>query len=160
MDLTSLLGARSVDDMLAERVRIQLGGVTYTLPVKTMRGQREWEEALDGELASLLRLVQDDGDDVEALLRALSGSSWAFIDLLLSYDDHDILPDRATVDETNTETAILVATLEVWRAGHPKADIGLGLFALRELMLDSASQARMSSLSSNGAMTIDGSRPN
>ena len=117
-------------------MRVRLAGVVYTLPVKTMRAQREWEETLDVELARLLGIVQDDGADLDALLRALSESAWPFIDLLLSYDDGDVLPDRETIDSTETEMGLLIALLEVWRAGHPKADIGLGLFALRNLMLD------------------------
>jgi hypothetical protein len=160
MDLSSVLGPRSVDDMLAERVRVQLGGETYVLPVKTMHAQREWEESLDGELARMLRLVQQEEGEIGDLIRSLSETSLRFVDLLLSYDDGNVLPDKDTIARTNTEVALMFAVLEVWRAGHPKADIGLGLFALRSLMLDPKWEGRTSTLSPNGDYLLDGSKPN
>ena len=160
VDLSLILAPRSLDDMLAERVRVRLGGETYTLRVKTMRAQREWEETLDVQLVRLLQLVQSDGDDVEALIRALSESAWPFIDLLVSYDAEDVLPDRDTIDSTETEMGLLIALLEVWRAGHPKADIGLGLFALRNLMLDPEWRERMSSAYPSGVSHLVDYKPN
>jgi len=150
--MDSLLGPRSIDDVRAKRIVLTIGGVKYTLPVKPMRAMREWEERLDEELVRLLSLVQSDGDDHKAMLLALSQSPWPFIDLLISYDDGNVLPDRDSIDETETEYDLLIACLEVWRAAHPLADIGLALFALRELMLDPMQplRAHLSSLPPRG----------
>lgn len=129
MDLGSILGPRPIEDILAERIVIVLGGKRHTLPVLAMRQHREWEEALDPALVQLLNTVRDDGDDIGAVIRALASSAWPFVDLLLSYAP-GLLPGADEIVETNTELGLLIAILEVWRAGHPLADIGLELVAM------------------------------
>jgi hypothetical protein len=159
MDLGSLLSPVSVTDLIAKRVRVTLDGVEYILPVKSMRDNRVWEVRLDRELVRLLNLVREDSDDATAVLRALTGSSWPFIDLLISYDTRNILPDRDTIDATESEIGLLIACLEVWRAAHPLADIGIETFATAG-QSTSALPELTSSLSPNGAGPTTTSRTN
>jgi len=159
MDLAALLGPRSVEDTLAERVVLTIGGTEYVLPVLPMRASRDWEERLDGALVGLLAMVRDEGDDVAALLQALSESPWPFIDLLLEYDRTGVLPDRDTIYSVETEMGLLCATLEVWRAAHPLADIGIELFAMAGRRGRSLPQLE-SLLWLSGDTTTADSRPN
>lgn len=159
MDLGSLLPPQSVEDVIAKRVRVTVGEVEYTLPVKSVRAHREWEERLDVELVSLLNTVREDGDDVAAILRALSESPGRFIDLLLSYDDGSALPDRDTIEATETEMGILLAVFEVWRAAHPLVAIGIESFATASQPVN-ALPGLTSSLSPSGAGPTTTSRAN
>jgi len=129
MDLGSLLPPVSVEDIIARRVRVSIDGVEYVLPVKSMRDNRVWEERLDHELVALLNTVREDTDDAAAVFRALALTPGRFVDLLLSYDDHHILPDKDTIDANETEMGLLLACLEVWRAARPLVAIGIETFA-------------------------------
>lgn len=159
MDLQSLLAPVSVEDIIAKRVRVVIDGVTYTLSVKPMRAHREWEERLDVELVALLNTVREDGDDVSAILRALSLTPGRFIDLLLSYDDGHVLPDRDTVESVETELGLLVAVLEVWRAAHPLVAIGIEALATASQPI-SALPRLTSSLLPSGDSPMTGSKVN
>lgn len=159
MELGRLLSPRSIEDILAERIVLTLDGVEYVLPVKTMRDHREWERSLDRELVTLFLLVQDDEDDVMAVLSALGQMPGRFIDLLLSYDATNVLPDRDTIYAKCSELVLLVACLEVWRAAHPLADIGLALAGLTALRAN-ALPGLTSLLWPNGASQTDDSMAN
>lgn len=160
VDLGALLAPRSVEDILAERVVLTLGGDRYVLPVLPILASQAWEEQLEDELVWLLRTVRKDTDDVEAVLRALATSPGRFIDVLLAYDRDHLLPDRKMIEATTTEIGVLCAVLEVWRAAHPFADIGLGLWLMTG-QLERASQVATSSPWRPGPATpIDGSERN
>lgn len=128
MDLGAFLPKQSVEDLIAKRVRVTIGGAEYTLAVKSIRDHREWEERLDVELVWLLNTVRDSDTDASGVLAALSASPGRFIDLLLSYDAGNVLPDRDTIEEIETEMGVLLAVLEVWRAAHPLAATGIETF--------------------------------
>ena len=124
MDFGALLPPRSVEDILAERVRLIIGGEVYDLPVLTIEQNRAWKERMDRELGMLFAAVSLE-DDTDAILALFDGSEEAFMALLLSYDVHDVLPDRATIEAGLTPLGLIRAVLEVWRAARPLADIAL-----------------------------------
>ena len=159
MDIGSLLPPASLGDMLAKRVRVSIDEVEYVLPVKRIRAQADWEERLDDELVTLLQAVRADTDDVAAVLRELARSPGRFIDLLVSYDDHDILPDAATIAESETELGVLCAVLEVWRAAHPFVAIGVEALATSARPLNALPRLT-SSLPSSGDGPSTTSRAN
>jgi hypothetical protein len=125
--LAALVPARrSAEDIFAGRIRVDLGGQTYTMPVLSRRANREWLESLDASFASLLTSLEDidDGDEV---LRLLFSATDEFLDALVSYDQSAVLPPRASIDDDATDLEIIRAVMEVWRAANPLVAIALGL---------------------------------
>lgn len=115
------LPGRSAADILAGRIRIQLGGEVYELPVLPRAASRRWLQSLDGQFSELATDLEAAGDDAPRILALLSGQSDALFDILASYDQTAILPTREAIEEFATDTQILRAVLEVWRAANPLA---------------------------------------
>ncbi|MFZ0324727.1 MAG: hypothetical protein WAN48_11420 [Actinomycetes bacterium] len=122
MELGSLLPPRSVEDILAERIRLEIGGEVYDLPVLTIAENRVWKERMDLELGLLFMQISAT-DDTDAILGLFDGSESLFMDLLTSYDTTGVLPDQATIEAGLSPLGLIRATLEVWRAARPLADI-------------------------------------
>ncbi len=117
---------RSAEDIFAGRVRVELGGRTYTMPVRSRRTNREWLESLDGWFGATLDRL-DTIDDTDELLAVLFGASDKFLDALVSYDATGVLPGREVIDRLATDIDIIRAVMEVWRAANPLVAIALGL---------------------------------
>lgn len=126
MELRDLLPEpRSVDDVVSKRIRLLFDGEEFILPVLPIRENRVWTDRLDGEVLSVLSAVEEAGDEVGAVMSALSRAPGRFMDLLLLYDLHNVLPSRERIEAVWTEVDLLMACLEVWRAAHPLVDIGI-----------------------------------
>lgn len=110
---------RSPADMLAGRVRVLLGGTTFDLPVLPRAASRRWLEQLDARFATLALSLDEAGNDAGQIMGLLLRETDAMCDMLVSYDQSNVLPDRAEIDETATDAQILHAVLEVWRAVNP-----------------------------------------
>jgi hypothetical protein len=122
-----LLGVRrSAEDFFAERIRVELGGKTYTLPVRSVRDNREWLEALAGRDVITMRTL-DDLDDPRQVMAVLSESDGQLLDALISYDEGRVLPSRDDIEAVATNLEIYRAAAGVWLAANPKASIALGL---------------------------------
>jgi hypothetical protein len=119
---TGILPPRSVEDILAERIRLVIGGETYDLPVLPIRENRAWKERMDLELGWLVAKVSSDAD-ASVILRLFDGSEALFMDLLQSYDTSGVLPPREVIEAGLTPLGLIRAVLEVWRAARPLADI-------------------------------------
>ena len=125
MDLSSILPPRSVEDILAERVRLVIDGQTYDLPALVIADNEAWKARLDAEITALLARAQGE-DDPGEVLNALAADATPFEDLLYAYDKGGILPEREVLRSSLTEFGLLCAVLEVWRAANPLVDIGIG----------------------------------
>lgn len=117
--MPSTMPTRSAADILAGRVRVQLGGTTHELPVLARGPSRRWLEQLDLRFAALAGSLEAAGDDAPQVMNLLVAETDAMYDMLLSYDQSGVLPSRDEIDETATDAQILHAVLEVWRAVHP-----------------------------------------
>lgn len=117
-----LLGPRSVEDILAERIRLDIGGEVFDLPVLTIRENRIWKEQMDLELGYLLLRITDE-DDGGKILSLFDSADGIFLDLLIAYDKTGVLPPREALEERLTQMGLVRAVLEVWRAARPLADI-------------------------------------
>jgi hypothetical protein len=122
--MPATMPSRSVADILAGRLRLQLGATEYVLPVLARAPARRWLESLDARFASLAVDLESAGDDAAAILTRLVAEADAMYDMLLSYEaaaslPAPVLPSRAEIDETATDAQVLHAVLEVWRAVHP-----------------------------------------
>jgi hypothetical protein len=122
MDFGTLLPPRPVEDILAERVRLVIGGSTVDLPVLTIAENRAWKERSDRELGLFVAGISFT-DDLAEVLEAFDGYDSTLMDLLVSYDTTGALPPREVIEEGLTPLGLFRAVCEVWRAARPLADI-------------------------------------
>ena len=115
------LPGRSAADILAGVIRVSLGGTTYNLPVLPRAASRAWLENLDTRFAELASELEAAGNDAPLIMSRLVAEADALYDMLLSYDQQSVLPSRDDIDAMATDTEILRAVLEVWRAVNPLA---------------------------------------
>ncbi len=117
------LPARSATDVLAGVIRVALGGKTYELPVLPRAASRRWLQSLDARFAALATDLEQAGNDTPAIMVRLVAEADGLYEMLLAYDaaGRSVLPPRADIEETATDTEILRAVLEVWRAVNPLA---------------------------------------
>lgn len=117
------LPVRSATDVLAGVIRVALGGTIYELPVLPRGASRRWLESLDARFAMLANDLEQAGNDTPAIMVRLVAEADGLYEMLLAYDRAGAskLPAREDIDETATDTEILRAVLEVWRAANPLA---------------------------------------
>lgn len=149
MDLGSILPPRSMEEILAERVRLTIGGRVYDLPALVIDDNQRWKEQLDLAMVGLLQAAGEQGDNVGAVLETLSADPGPFLDLLQSYDKTGVLPERDVLRTSMTETQLLISVLEVWRVANPLVDIGLAVVATTALRTNALPRLT-SSLRPNG----------
>lgn len=143
--METLLPTRRVEDALAGRVRVTLGGRLYELPVRSIASNRRWVESLDAHLAAVAAAIDAVPDgDYEALDATLAAfGPEGLIELLVSYDEAGVLPPRDELEEIARPAEALFAVLGVRRAAHPLLDVGLA--ALMAVTPGPASRAPTSS---------------
>ena len=139
-----------MEDILFERVRLVIGGEVYDLPALVIEDNERWKASLESELTGLLSALDDAGNDLSAIVGALTGEPDRLLRLLTSYDASGVLPDEATLRTNLTPMGLLRAVLEVWRAANPLVDIGLAGVAMTEVPT-SASPKPTSTRRRNGA---------
>lgn len=122
MDFGELLPPRPVEDILAERVRLVIGGEVFDLPVLTIAENRAWKERSDHELGLFIAGISFT-EDLAAVMEAFDGYDDTLMALLLSYDTTGALPPREAIEEGLTPLGLFRAVCEVWRAARPLADI-------------------------------------
>ncbi len=144
MDFGSLLSPRPVEDILAERVRLIIGGQAYDLPVLTIRDNRAWRERMDLALARLV-IGLSSADDSDTILELFDGNEHIWMDLLVSYDHTGVLPPIDEIEAGMTPMGLVRSVLEVWRAARPLADISATGMTLTEPTTTEGWRGRMSS---------------
>lgn len=114
-------GRRSAEDLLGGRVRVSIGGAEYELRVRSIRANREWKAKLDAQTSRLISELEEGGDDIPALLGALSNQVEPLLDMLLAYDVDGVLPSREAILDLEPDASMDVvnACREVWRAASP-----------------------------------------
>lgn len=123
-EITDLLPARSVEDILAERVRLSVGGREFILPSLNLDDTEAWLTSINAEVAGLLAAVDADVD-LGSLLAQLQSRQSALLDLLVSYDKTGVLPPLDELRKGLTPMGLIRSVLEVWRAANPLVDIAL-----------------------------------
>lgn len=164
IDLTSLLPERSAQDILAGEVRIKLGRrrggaivldsvCTYLLPVLAIAPNRKWKAGLEDGLLSMLGVIEEAGDDFAGIMAAFKTATPQMLDALYAYDQAGLLPPREELEEYATDAEVLRATLEVWSAANPFAEVALSAMreAERKLPPTIGLPANDSSTPTNGA---------
>lgn len=155
--IDGLFGAipnRPAGDVLSRVVRIDLGGQSFVLPVLRIGGNRRWKQSLDGSLTGLIEGLTKSGDDMGAILGALSAQTDTLLDLLISYDETHVLPSRADIEEIAYETDLVSAVREVWRAANP-----LVVAALESALTDAPTTSESSPPTNTPLRPTAGRRP-
>lgn len=123
------LPERSAADIIAGRIRVVLGNVPYELPVLPRGASKRWLDELDSGYVALGAALDEAGNDTPSLIAAVYSQQDALLDMLLSYDQTHVLPERSHLAEYATDAEIFRAVVEVWRAANPLADILTGTAA-------------------------------
>lgn len=126
------LAERSVEDVLAGRIRIRLAGETYVLPVLTVGQNADWLASLEAELHPLIE-AEDDLDVVMGLMDTVNDR---LLDFVYSYDLRGLLPKQSTIERDVYPYEVLRAVMEVRLAANPT----LG-FALASVLEDATKAA-------------------
>lgn len=143
---------RTVEDVLAGRLRVTLGGEQYVLPVRSIASNRRWVESLDAEMGSVLVAVIKAGDEMDmsgignALLRLPISQ---LLDLVIAYDEAGVLPPKAELEEVTRPHEVLAALHGIRRVENPLADAGLT--AISSVIAGMQSPAPTNSPHGNGA---------
>jgi hypothetical protein len=133
LDLRSILPERSFEDIIAERVRLTIGGKEYILPAKVIEDNETWLAGLNAEFMSLMNALSKQTEDTGAIVGLLTRDPDWLIDHLISYDHTNALPDRAAIRKGLTPMKLLLSVGEVWRAANPLVDTLLGAMTLSNL---------------------------
>ena len=112
---------RPAEALLSRTIRFSIGGTEYTLPVRSIKANREWKETVNAGTAGILSGLEASGDNIAALLNVLSNQIDPLLDALLSYDQTGVLPSREEIEaiEPDCSLEIVAAVQEVWRAANP-----------------------------------------
>jgi hypothetical protein len=112
---------RSVEDVLAGRLRIRLAGEWHTLPVLTIGQNADWLASLDAELAPLM----EGDDDLDVVVGKMEALNARLLDFVYSYDRMGLLPDKATIERDVYPHEVLRAVMEVRLAANPTLGFAL-----------------------------------
>lgn len=118
---------RSVEDILAGRLRLTFGEKTFDLPVLSIAANRRWREGMEARLQPLVNATGS--NSVTRILKALTAADDALLDLVLSYDETHVLPDKAELEELARPADALRALLEVRAAANPLLGVSRALRA-------------------------------
>lgn len=122
MLLAEFLPTRSSDDIIAERVRIRLGGEDILLPDLSIAETEAWQAQFAAELAVIVGQVSA-SDDPRLIMARLTGLVPLQLTLLRAYDRDGRLPDDEWIRTKASPSAVLKAFLEVLAAAHPMAAV-------------------------------------
>lgn len=112
---------RSVEDVLAGRLRIRLAGEWHVLPVLTIGQNRDWLASLDAELAPLVETE----DDLEVVVAQMERLNDRLLDFVYSYDRAGLLPPKEEVEPNVYPHEVLRAVMEVRLAANPTLGFAL-----------------------------------
>lgn len=119
---------RSVEDILAGRLRLVFGDQAFELPVLSRAENRRWRETLDARFQPLADKVDDDDPAaVIGLMRQLAELDEEFLPFIYTYDRTGALPPIEELDELARPHEILRAVLEVRAAANPTLAIAVAL---------------------------------
>ncbi len=130
---------RSVEDILAGRLRIRLAGEWHVLPVLTVGQNADWLATLEAEMDPLIS-GEDDLAKVVGLMDDLNGR---LLDFVYSYDLMHVLPEQSTIARDVYPHEVLRAVMEVRLAANPT--LGLALTSAIGDMKEMPSSVRTSS---------------
>ena len=120
LDVFDLTAARPAGDILSRVVRVTIGGKEYELPVRSIKGNREFREGLEAGTQSVLNAL-DSKADLSGVFDVLATQLPLLLDLLIAYDTSGVLPSKDEIEaiEPDCSLDVVNAVREVWRAANP-----------------------------------------
>lgn len=143
--------ARSVEDVLAGRLRLSLGGEVYVLPVRSIAENRVWVESVEARLGAQTAALADATDLAQAALALGAVTAEQMLELVLSYDVSGILPDYETAEAVVRPHELLAAVPLIGRVRHPLADLAVAIAEAEASRMSGLPSAPMSSSRRNMA---------
>lgn len=122
MLLREFLPSRSVEDILAERVRLTFGREEYVLRVLTIDETEVWQRKALNTLALILGIVEASPNRANAFGRIM-GMGKEQLALIREYDLDGVLPDDKALRATATPSSLLKAAIEVLATAYPPAGV-------------------------------------
>ncbi len=122
--LRQFLPERSAEDILAERIRLNLAGTEYILPVLTIEQNEAFRATLGAKLGGLLAGF-DKLDSVPLILGRLGSATPVLLEVLADYDHTGVLPPAEQLRGSITEVAASRAFFAVVAAAYPLAAAAL-----------------------------------
>lgn len=140
MLLAEFLPSRSTEDILAERVRLRLGGEEFVLPDLPIEATEAWQTQFASELGVIYAQVGKAKAPADVMVKLL-GLVPIQLSLIRGYDTSGVLPPDEWIRQHASPGAVLKAFLEVLAAAHPTVGVLLDAAvrnpaAIRELMRD------------------------
>ena len=116
-------GRSEVDILSRSGIPLILGGRAYAVRPRSIKSNRQWKErvqrALEEKFGSL-----DNVGGMDSLYAFASESGDVLLDLVIAYDETNVLPDRETIEDTATDHEITEAFMVLLEQAFPFFEIG------------------------------------
>lgn len=152
------LPERSIEDIVAERIRVAFGDESFVLPVRSIDSNERFVASMEAEISGVLAAVNAAEDDVSAIFGKLAPLAGRLLAFVSDYDETGVLPPLADLRKIARPLQAIAAALEVWRAVNPLADAGLAAVRLGTAATPSAAPTSLPPR--RGAGPRGGSGPN
>lgn len=123
MTIDTRNGQSEADVLLGTGFPVALGGRTFRVRPRTMRGDREWLELVQSRLRARFAAVSV-LDSVGAVVAALADATEDMVDLILAYDQFAVLPPREWVEANAASREVTTAFGVVLEEAYPPFGIG------------------------------------
>ena len=133
-------------------LEVTLGGEAYSLPVLSMRRNREWLGQFSSGLTGIVDGIGQP-KTLDEVASSIAGYAERFMDMLIAYDYSKVLPDREWIDTHATDGEVYTAIQKVSEVATPFGSNLLGL-----ALMQAAAKVRASLRRSSGPAPTTGGR--
>lgn len=116
--LRSVLPERSVEDVLAGRLRMTLGSTIFDLPVLTIAQADEWRAKLLSAFGDVMTQLEQEVN-IAGVIAFLGSNTASMLALIHEYDRDAILPDDDWIRGHATEPEVLRGFVLILAASFP-----------------------------------------
>lgn len=120
-------------------LKVTLGGEAYSLPVLSMRRNREWLKQFSAGLTAIVDGVGTP-KSLDDVATTIAGYATSMLDMLIAYDYSKSLPDRDWIDDRATDREVYEAIQKVSEVAAP---FGGNLLALALMQASQKIQASL-----------------
>lgn len=122
MLLAEFLPSRSTEDILAERVRLNLGREEFILPDLSIEATEAWQAQFATELGVIYAQIGQAKQPADVMVKLL-GLVPLQLTLIRGYDTTGVLPADEWIRGNASASAVLKSFIEVLAAAHPTAGV-------------------------------------
>jgi hypothetical protein len=114
----ALVPERTVEDVLASRLRMRFGEQEFVLKVLTIEESDHWRDQVEANASDVLERLGGEAN-AAGLLTFMGMQTPLLLGLIHEYDVHDILPDDVWLKRNATEPEVLKAFILCVVAAYP-----------------------------------------